>query len=923
MRVACLLAVSFAASVSVAGGGGVAHAAGGYAVYMSEASVPPTVDLSEPVKAVASPDGQNAYAISRVDYGSPQNAVAHFRRDSTGALTFEGCFADSGDFGCRPLTNGTVGLPVDIVVSPDGRDLYTAGRIDSSIAHFRIAGDGTLAFTGCTGPTFGCEPLPSGNQALSEPTAIAISPDGSSVYVTSGSNVIHLRRAGDGSLAFSDCVSWGEPACTSRPYDCSVDPPCRGSGAFTEPRAVAVSPNGRAVYVASNFNKTTYAPNAVGHFRRAPDGHLSYADCIGEGADLCAPLPAGITLAGMEAVAVSPDSAHVYVSAESNDRTSEAIAHFKAREDGALEFADCIGGKPSGCTAPAAVLDVIHFIRALALGPDGRDLYGNALGTESLVHFGIGADGSLALLDCVGLGAGCWTGPAGGFNNQATTISPDGRNLYLAGGSSIGVFARSATPPGPDSSELPQVTTEPANYVDAFDAQFNGTVRLAWHQAAKLHFEYGRTTAYGSFTPVPDNGAYAARGPYETIGTSQYLVGLASDTSYHYRLVASGSFGTVYGNDQTFRTPALNVATPPEVTTEGNSAFAERYTTLHANIDPRGRATKYYFEYGTNTSYGHRAPQSALASDWGSGISQVAVPLTGLSPGATYHFRVVASNSSGTTRGDDAHFTTAANPPPPPAPALLGESARDVTDDGATIEASVNPYGGSTSYFFEYGPTSSFGGQVPATAQPVGSDSSAHVVGERLSGLEKGTTYHYRVVLTSAVGTITGPDQTFTPGVVEPPPPPNPVGGGGGSGSGSGSGGAVSPSPLAGPPEPPTLIAVAPIGRLAIRLPHSSLRRVVRSGLQVRVFSSVLGRLTVRATLDRRTAHVLDSRIRRLVGQRLKRIDRAGQVSFRIRIRPGLARALRSLRRLGLNLSALAVDGAGEHTRIQRHVVIR
>jgi hypothetical protein len=78
--------------------------------------------------------------------------------------------------------------------------------------------------------------------------------------------------------------------------------------------------------------------------------------------------------------------------------------------------------------------------------------------------------------------------------------------------------------------------------------------------------------------------------------------------------------------------------------------------TLKGTVDPNGSATSVSFEYGMTTSYGSTtAPQSI-----GAGQNPVAVSQTvaGLICGTPYHFRVVATTSSGTTRGLDQTFTT-------------------------------------------------------------------------------------------------------------------------------------------------------------------------------------------------------------------------------------------------------------------------
>jgi hypothetical protein len=83
-------------------------------------------------------------------------------------------------------------------------------------------------------------------------------------------------------------------------------------------------------------------------------------------------------------------------------------------------------------------------------------------------------------------------------------------------------------------------------------------------------------------------------------------------------------------------------------------------STLSATIYPYNQATTAWFEWGTDTCYGHTTTVSKIAG--GTGGTGISATLTGLSLGQTYHYRVVANNASGTVRGADMTFTTVAGP---------------------------------------------------------------------------------------------------------------------------------------------------------------------------------------------------------------------------------------------------------------------
>ena len=99
---------------------------------------------------------------------------------------------------------------------------------------------------------------------------------------------------------------------------------------------------------------------------------------------------------------------------------------------------------------------------------------------------------------------------------------------------------------------------------------------------------------------------------------------------------------------------------------------------------------------------------------------------------------------------------------PPTAPVI----GRELTDETGTSEvklgAAVDPGGIAASYRFEYGTTTAYGSSTPSPEGSVGEGIVAHAVWAAASGLAPGTTYHYRVVASNELGTVYGPDETFT-----------------------------------------------------------------------------------------------------------------------------------------------------------------
>ena len=115
---------------------------------------------------------------------------------------------------------------------------------------------------------------------------------------------------------------------------------------------------------------------------------------------------------------------------------------------------------------------------------------------------------------------------------------------------------------------------------------------------------------------------------------------------------------------------------------------------------------------------------------------------------------------SGTTRGTLAAFKITAATPATPPTASTGE-ATGLSESGATLGGVVNPKGGTATVAFQYGLTTAYGSTAAAVpANPTGTTDSA--VSAVVTGLTAETVYHYRVAITTGVGTIYGGDRTFT-----------------------------------------------------------------------------------------------------------------------------------------------------------------
>jgi len=196
-------------------------------------------------------------------------------------------------------------------------------------------------------------------------------------------------------------------------------------------------------------------------------------------------------------------------------------------------------------------------------------------------------------------------------------------------------------------------------------------------------------------------------------------------------------------------------AGPPAATTGAASAITRSTATLNGTVDPNGSSVRWYFEYGTTTAYGLTSGGEDAGD--GDGEVPVAAGLQGLSPGTTYHYRLIATNADGGAQGADRTFRTAAGPR---LPAISSTVAREVGPTSASLRSRIDPNGGRTTYHFEYGPSQSYGSRTPD--RDAGAGDSGVNVAEAIGGLQPYRRYHFRVVATNEAGRSVSTNRTFT-----------------------------------------------------------------------------------------------------------------------------------------------------------------
>jgi DNA-binding beta-propeller fold protein YncE len=327
------------------------------------------IGLDGPNSVAVSPDGKNVYATSRSG-----NSLTSFRRNpKTGALkqlppTSAGCYSALPVPGCA--TGRALLGPDVVVVSPDGKNVYTGSFFGNAVAAFsrniEESGGALTQLAGAAGcvaesSAEGCAP----GIALGAVEGLAVSRDGNNVYTGSAlSNAIAvlgrnpesgaLTQASDGTGCIANAALAG---CTK--------------GAWVEgANAVATSPGNDVVYVTSLLSNsvTTFQPSTTSaglKQKEGPAGCALWLKAAGCGFAQAMSAPEGI--------AVSPDGASVYVAAF---RTGALDVFDRNRETGTVlqkpNRAGCLAAKKEPICARGRAL---AGVSSIAVSPDNRSVY--------------------------------------------------------------------------------------------------------------------------------------------------------------------------------------------------------------------------------------------------------------------------------------------------------------------------------------------------------------------------------------------------------------------------------------------------------------------------------------------------------------------------------------------------------------------
>lgn len=306
------------------------------------------------------------------------------------------------------------------------------------------------------------------------------------------------------------------------------------------------------------------------------------------------------------------------------------------------------------------------------------------------------------------------------------------------------IFFAACTKENTDVRLSPQLATSQLLNVKSDAATVIGFVVAQGDGFTEKGVCYNTATA-----PTTSNNKVVYSGTNTTATFNVTLTGLNYATKYYARAYATGSGGTIYGEEYSFTTlPVVPVLTTAAITAiTGNSAAGGGNVTVAGGAEVTVRGICYSTKAAPTIADGKTAD--------GKGTGAFVSALTGIKGNTTYYVRAYATNSAGTGYGPEVTFKTLVD-----LPVVTTAAVTAVTKVSAVSGGEVTYDGGGTVTARGLAWSTSANPTISDKIIAGGTGLGAFV--SNLTGLSMFTTYHVRAYATNSVGTAYGADVVFT-----------------------------------------------------------------------------------------------------------------------------------------------------------------
>jgi streptogramin lyase len=283
-----------------------------------------------------------------------------------------------------------------------------------------------------------------------------------------------------------------------------------------------------------------------------------------------------------------------------------------------------------GRITPTGIVTEFTAGLSAAAGPAGI-----AKGPDGALWFTEADAGKIGRITTSGVITEFSSGISGGSEPTDIVKGPDG-NLWFTEKGGQGAIGR-ITPAGTVTEFTQDLSVDAGPHGIALGPDGN-----LWFTETAVGGRIGRITTAGEITEY-SNGFADMLSPWD---------------------IAAGPDGNMWFTGSNIPGQVGRITLPPLVRDMDADTIGATSARLRGKLRANSQATDYSFEYGTTTAYGHETPEAYAGS--GYDLKTVTAAVDGLQPGTKYHFRLVAKNDAGETKGPDRVFATDSPPPAEP-----------------------------------------------------------------------------------------------------------------------------------------------------------------------------------------------------------------------------------------------------------------